>query len=177
RLQGRATAVICGRVQDGQPVEIAEALRSEREVGRVLHTAGASREFGNFRDWKPSTPVRGDEPRWTWGGGQAGFKRAVFGLTDAVGIRNAYSRTDDGIALPEHDSEMRPRRPPGVSVGADLPFCPSALQMAVVSERQDLPSATLTRHHVRKIVRHQGVADAETLGVVRLSRHRGMKVE
>lgn len=43
-LQRRPAAVVRRRIQDGQPVEIIEALRSQREVGLIFCTARSSRK-------------------------------------------------------------------------------------------------------------------------------------
>ena len=47
--QGPGAGIVAGRVQHSQPIEVGEALGSQREVGEVLRTARANRKSGDFR--------------------------------------------------------------------------------------------------------------------------------
>ncbi len=66
-------------------------------------------------------------------------------------------------------------------MGAQLPFCFTAPQMAVVSEGQHVPPAMLTGYCVRQIIRHHRIAHPEKsdkpLARVRRSGHAGMVVQ
>src|SRR3981081_602826 len=81
-FQWRPTTAVCRCIEDSQPVEIGEALSSECEVGRILHTARASRKSCDCRGWKPLTLVSWNKPRWPRRGSQSVLKRAGFGLAD-----------------------------------------------------------------------------------------------
>ena len=80
-----------------------------------------------------------NEPRRPRYASQPRLESAGLWLADAVGIRNAHGRSDDGIARAEHLIEVRSRRPPGVYIGAELPLCHSALQMAVIAKASTFP--------------------------------------
>ena len=109
--QRRATPWVGRGVEDDEPVEVGEALCTEREVGRIARAPGAPRQCFDLRGWHPLAPVRRDEHRSTRLS-QPGFECLRLRLADVVLLGHAQGHGDHGVARPERLRELGSCGPP-----------------------------------------------------------------